>query len=231
MFRKKKLTTANDSPRIDNKTPHSHINPEQLNDDRPIQNGNLTKQSLDKQPIHVDNNYNTMQDVNKDKCQIDANLVTNTNRKSPDQRRRNTIVDDGSRKVDNMYATYPSKHQVCDRRSSSSSKTPEMECRQERRRQSLKSDYQERDVAASVSGDDVSMSSCHRRVSVPSNRTTPKKKSECGTHVVAKSELWDTGSQHRCQKNHQKVSRVSISQDEGISNGCFINNSIYVIYQ
>lgn len=56
---------------------------------------------------------------------------------------------------------------------------------------------------------------CHRRVSVPSNRisTTPKKKPECGTHVVAKSELWDTGSQHRCSKSHQK-SRVSISQDE-----------------
>ncbi|KAJ8917294.1 hypothetical protein NQ315_002312 [Exocentrus adspersus] len=54
---------------------------------------------------------------------------------------------------------------------------------------------------------------CLRRVSVPSNRTTPKKKPECGTHVVAKSELWDTGTQHRCAKSHQK-SRVSIPQDE-----------------
>lgn len=56
-----------------------------------------------------------------------------------------------------------------------------------------------------------------RRVSIPSNRTTPKKKPDCGTHVVAKSELWDTGNQHRCLKSHQKNSRVSISQEEGMT--------------
>ncbi|XP_019875177.2 gamma-aminobutyric acid type B receptor subunit 2 isoform X2 [Aethina tumida] len=61
---------------------------------------------------------------------------------------------------------------------------------------------------------DVEDDSCHRRVSITSNRTTPKKKPECGTHVVAKSELWDTGSQHRCPKSHQKSNRVSISQEE-----------------
>lgn len=54
-----------------------------------------------------------------------------------------------------------------------------------------------------------------RRVSIPNNKTTPKKKAECGTHVVAKSELWDTGTQHRCMKSHQKSSRVSITQEEG----------------
>uniref|UniRef100_A0A6P7FDM5 Gamma-aminobutyric acid type B receptor subunit 2 isoform X1 n=1 Tax=Diabrotica virgifera virgifera TaxID=50390 RepID=A0A6P7FDM5_DIAVI len=54
---------------------------------------------------------------------------------------------------------------------------------------------------------------CHK-TAVPSNRTTPKKKPEYGTHVVSKSELWDTGSQHRCMKSHQKNSRVSISQEE-----------------
>lgn len=54
-----------------------------------------------------------------------------------------------------------------------------------------------------------------RRVSIPSARTTPKKKPDCGTHVVAKSELWDTGNQHRCMKSHQKSSRVSIPQEEG----------------
>jgi hypothetical protein len=72
----------------------------------------------------------------------------------------------------------------------------------ERRRTSMKAEIPEHDEV------------CHRRVSVPSNRTTPKKKTECGTHVVAKSELWDTGSQHRCAKAHQKTSRVSISQEE-----------------
>ncbi|RZC34862.1 7tm 3 and/or ANF receptor domain containing protein [Asbolus verrucosus] len=72
----------------------------------------------------------------------------------------------------------------------------------EKRRMSMKADIPEHDEI------------CHRRVSVPSNRTTPKKKPDCGTHVVAKSELWDTGSQHRCAKAHQKGGRVSISQDE-----------------
>lgn len=56
---------------------------------------------------------------------------------------------------------------------------------------------------------------CPRRVSVPNaGRTTPKKKGECGTHVVTKSELWDTGNQHRCQKSHQKPQKVNIPDNE-----------------
>ncbi|XP_017778907.1 PREDICTED: gamma-aminobutyric acid type B receptor subunit 2 [Nicrophorus vespilloides] len=54
-----------------------------------------------------------------------------------------------------------------------------------------------------------------RRVSVPGQpqpqQRTPKRKPDHGTHVVAKSELWDTGNQHRCSK---RSSRVSISTDE-----------------
>lgn len=57
--------------------------------------------------------------------------------------------------------------------------------------------------------------SCHRRVSVSAAKTTPKKKAEYGTHVVSKSELWDTGSQHRCTKTHQKNTRVGINQEDG----------------
>lgn len=57
-------------------------------------------------------------------------------------------------------------------------------------------------------------SACYKSA-VPNNRSTPKKKPDYGTHVVSKSELWDTGSQHRCMKSHQKSSRVSISQEEG----------------
>lgn len=72
----------------------------------------------------------------------------------------------------------------------------------ERRRTSLKGEIPEEPV-------------CYRRVSISGSRTTPKKKVECGTHVVSKSELWDTGSQHRCSKSHQNKSRVSISQEEG----------------
>lgn len=49
---------------------------------------------------------------------------------------------------------------------------------------------------------------------IPNIRTTPKKKTDYGTHVVTKSELWDTGSQHRCMKSHQKSSRVSIPQED-----------------
>ncbi|KAK9753076.1 Receptor family ligand binding region [Popillia japonica] len=74
---------------------------------------------------------------------------------------------------------------------------------QAKRRCSLKNDGHEHEEGT-----------CHRRVSVPVNRATPKKKSECGTHVVAKSELWDTGSQHRCPKVHQKSSRTSVNQEE-----------------
>ncbi|XP_045467345.1 gamma-aminobutyric acid type B receptor subunit 2 [Harmonia axyridis] len=54
---------------------------------------------------------------------------------------------------------------------------------------------------------------CTRRVSIPNARGTPKKKTDCGTHVVAKSELWDTGNQHRCSKIHQKPLKI-IPQDE-----------------
>ncbi|XP_025832436.1 gamma-aminobutyric acid type B receptor subunit 2 [Agrilus planipennis] len=53
-----------------------------------------------------------------------------------------------------------------------------------------------------------------RRVSIPSTKTTPKKKIEGGQHVVAKSELWDTGTQHRCNRLHQKSPRVSVSSQE-----------------
>ncbi|XP_074026601.1 gamma-aminobutyric acid type B receptor subunit 2 isoform X2 [Leptinotarsa decemlineata] len=52
------------------------------------------------------------------------------------------------------------------------------------------------------------------KISAPNNKITPKRRQEFGTHVVAKSELWNTGNQHRCMKSHQKSSRVSISQEE-----------------
>lgn len=71
----------------------------------------------------------------------------------------------------------------------------------------------------SLKGTEIAEESvCYRRVSISGNRTTPKKKADCGTHVVSKSELWDTGSQHRCSKSHQNKSRVSISQEEGNAN-------------
>lgn len=75
----------------------------------------------------------------------------------------------------------------------------------------------------SLKGDIVEESACYRRVSVSGSRTTPKKKVECGTHVVSKSELWDTGSQHRCSKGHQNKSRVSISQEEGLLDAALVN--------
>lgn len=134
-----------------------------------------------------------MNDLNKEKCQSEV-------------RKPCKMVEET--KVPDIYATYPNKTTSSYERRFS--RTPEMELKQEKRRQSLKNEERA----------DPEEASCHRsvsarRVSVPSNRTTPKKKSECGTHVVAKSELWDTGNQHRCPKSHQKTSRVSISQEEG----------------
>ncbi|XP_066144261.1 gamma-aminobutyric acid type B receptor subunit 2 isoform X2 [Euwallacea fornicatus] len=80
---------------------------------------------------------------------------------------------------------------------------------QEKRRSSIKTSSNILDEEA------MKEITCHRRTSMQSTaRTTPKKKPECGTHIVAKSELWDTGGQHRCQKAHQKSSRVSISQHD-----------------
>lgn len=84
------------------------------------------------------------------------------------------------------------------------------------RRCSLKSTPQhEKHPVQEVTG---SSTTCGRRMS------TPKRKPDHGTHVVAKSELWDTGNQHthththslcRCSsKSHQRASRVSISTDE-----------------
>lgn len=86
-----------------------------------------------------------------------------------------------------------------------SSKTPEPQSTEKRRIsvRSLTVDQQEGSV-------------CTRRVSVPANKVTPKKKCESAQqHVVSKSELWDTGSQHRCNKAHQKSSRISLPQEEG----------------
>lgn len=67
-------------------------------------------------------------------------------------------------------------------------------------------------------GGDKNESYCHRRVSVPANPNltlpTRSKRSnnDFSGHMVAKSELWDTGNQHRCSKGHQK--RVSVPQKE-----------------
>lgn len=80
----------------------------------------------------------------------------------------------------------------------------------------------------SLKGEIAEESACYRRVSISGSRATPKKKVECGTHVVSKSELWDTGSQHRCSKIHQNKSRVSISQEEGLSSTISVLVNFYI---
>lgn len=62
---------------------------------------------------------------------------------------------------------------------------------------------------------------CHRRVSVPSNLMVKKKDGQ--QHVVAKSELWDTGSQHRCVKSHQKIRDDVCMEDEDDRNDGFVH--------
>lgn len=170
-------------------------------DNKYLQNGNVAKQVVEKP--NVDNNYNSMKDYTPEKLQNGQSLP----RKSPEVNRNvdtkmeiEKTREETPKKVDPQNNV--NKTPTIDRRMSKTSDTDS--CRIDKRRQSLKSDQHESEESV-----------CHRRVSVPSSRTTPKKKSECGTHVVAKSELWDTGSQHRCSKSHQKASRVSISQDEG----------------
>lgn len=69
---------------------------------------------------------------------------------------------------------------------------------------------------------------CHRRVSVPTNNLACRgaqqagKKIDFSGHVVSKSELWDTGNQHRCaaaQKHKAKVNIVSQPDVTQISKG------------
>lgn len=69
---------------------------------------------------------------------------------------------------------------------------------------------------------------CHRRVSMPVNnkQQIPKevqrqkdfkpKKLDFSGHVVAKSELWDTGNQHRCSQKH-KITRVNIASQPDVT--------------
>ncbi|KAK5637996.1 hypothetical protein RI129_012291 [Pyrocoelia pectoralis] len=73
--------------------------------------------------------------------------------------------------------------------------------------------YSDKRRASMRTDDHSDTTTSNRRLSIPVNRT-PKKKTEGGQHVVAKSELWDTGSQHRCNKVHQKNSRVVAVQQE-----------------
>lgn len=125
--------------------------------------------------------------------------VDSFNKPNLDNNCNNMVVNDYSQAKPENVEVIPRSPQNQERRVSKTAQ----EIVTERRRTSLK--------GAEI----VEESACYRRVSISGSRSTPKKKAECGTHVVSKSELWDTGSQHRCSKSHQNKSRVSISQEEG----------------
>lgn len=187
-LRKKKLHLNEASPKHDKNTHLPKVEPVENDMKHKVINGNVNKVNCESIP--VDSNYNSVKDV----------------RTEYEERKHETAVHQS------QLPETPKKQEECKR--IANNKTPTHERRASRvdgdcvsekqRRMSMRTEISEPDEAIV----------CHRRVSMGGNRT-PKKKSECGTHVVAKSELWDTGNQHRCMKTHQKSSRVSISQDEG----------------
>ncbi|XP_050310486.1 gamma-aminobutyric acid type B receptor subunit 2 isoform X2 [Anthonomus grandis grandis] len=172
---------------------------------QPIQqqlNGTLNKPNppkVDTIPLKLDNNYNSVKEPNK---------VVSIAEQIEIQRCETQLKPFPSEQVESRDSTLKRQERKTPTHERRLSRTPgvvdSIEV-QEKRRSSIK-------TPGNITEQEVS---CHRRTSTQSNnRGTPKKKPECGTHVVAKSELWDTGSQHRCQKSHQKTNRVSIPQQD-----------------
>lgn len=166
-----------------------------------IQNGNITKDGKDvqcaKHSTSESNHGSTKEISSRERISSETHRVPSTTKQDSTESSRNVPTSEH-----HNTKRFESPTTTAERRKS---RTPDPQHHPDKRRASMKSD--------SIDQQDASV--CGRRVSVPTNRTTPKKKIEGGQHVVAKSELWDTGSQHRCPKSHPKSNRISISQDEG----------------
>ncbi|KAF5290089.1 hypothetical protein FQA39_LY14870 [Lamprigera yunnana] len=124
-----------------------------------------------------------------------GNLVETQCQKLENSLKENQVI------TEDEFDSFPSVEKITHKAASDSGRTEAHYT--DKRRPSMRSET-----------DQIETTLCSRRLSTPVNRMTPKKKIEGGQHVVAKSELWDTGSQHRCNKGHQKNSRMIIPQDE-----------------
>lgn len=216
-FRKKKATFS-ESPKADRLVPslatksqHSFEVPEI--DPKVVQNGSITKQPDEKKPVPTE--PPKTEPIPKPETPKTDTVLPNSipepeikpaprkqDIKTPEKIEKPIHKDDEPKPIQNTkLATIPDKKIL-----KTADSFPQEHYTQ-KRRSSMKSD-----------GSDKNESYCHRRVSVPSNPnlTLPTRgrrgNNDFSGHMVAKSELWDTGNQHRCSKAHQK--RVSVSQPE-----------------
>ncbi|KAL3272277.1 hypothetical protein HHI36_022757 [Cryptolaemus montrouzieri] len=192
---KKRKSTIQESPRHTSPVMNNNISTKapEPEHEKITQNGNISKQS----PANI---VVKPQPINPSKTEnIDANTT-----KEPiceEIENKENIIQEKVKKTELMCKT-PTKTATLERRMS---RVNEIDNGMSgKRRCSMKNEVVEYDEDSSV---------YTRRVSIPNAKATPKKKPDCGTHVVAKSELWDTGNQHRCSKIHQKPLKM-ISQDE-----------------
>ncbi|XP_044763812.1 gamma-aminobutyric acid type B receptor subunit 2 isoform X1 [Coccinella septempunctata] len=189
---KKRKPTIQESPKHNTPITNNNVqsNPVELETEKITQNGNIAKQ-------------------------VATNIVVKSEYQNPDPKEvnctKNPILEEMENKENILQERVKRIEVAC----KTPTKTPTHERKisrvseidteiNEKRRCSMKNEGTEYNEDST---------GCPRRVSIPNARGTPKKKPDCGTHVVAKSELWDTGNQHRCSKIHQKPLKM-ISQDE-----------------
>ncbi|XP_060533297.1 gamma-aminobutyric acid type B receptor subunit 2 isoform X2 [Cylas formicarius] len=189
------------------KKPQNSPKAKKYDDSQPKQvNGAITTTyasavNLKLENVKVDSNYNSVKELN---------VVALSEMQKCEAQMPPSIEEPELKDIKEIKETTPRKHER---------KTPTHERRPSRTIDSIELHDKRRlsiaKVASEVLEENVNELACSRRTSIPNSRTTtPKKKPDCGTHVVAKSELWDTGSQHRCAKSHQKSSRVSLPQQD-----------------
>ncbi|XP_076255856.1 gamma-aminobutyric acid type B receptor subunit 2 isoform X1 [Rhynchophorus ferrugineus] len=222
--KKKKLPpTTETSPKKSHNSPKITKSNEDLNISR--QNQSKSTQQINGSVGRTSNNVKVEFSIKSDNVPKDVNIKVDSNFNSLKDNKTSDVLKVETQKRDSQVKQIPKeKERECEhegtpkRQEEKQRKTPTHERKpskaaiavdsieiQERRRGSIKNN------ATDDAGKEVT---CSRRANMQNSRGTPKKKTECGTHVVAKSELWDTGSQHRCQKAHQKSSRVSIVQQD-----------------
>ncbi|XP_030763636.1 gamma-aminobutyric acid type B receptor subunit 2 isoform X2 [Sitophilus oryzae] len=160
---------------------------------------NVQKESF----VKVDNNFNSLKNNNKTSHDAGEKMEI---KKSEMQTKKTAKCDEEEIENNVPVIKKDEKHKKTpthERTPSKSIATRSIET-DEKRKENISS--------KNIEDDDIKGIACSQATTQNVRTTTPQKKNECGTHVVAKSELWNTGSQHRCPKAHQKNSRVSIMQ-------------------
>ncbi|KAK9876297.1 hypothetical protein WA026_012595 [Henosepilachna vigintioctopunctata] len=190
---KKKKAVIQESPKHSSQTSDNNNSSKTAEPEleKITQNGSISNQS----------NVNEFTKPEKQNNIENLNMTITKETIAEEKEKNKENILDNMKRVDHVSKT-PTKTPLHDRKISRVGETENTS--NEKRRCSMKNENIEYNEDSAI---------CPRRVSIPNTKGTPKRKTECGTHVVAKSELWDTGNQHRCTKIHQKPLKT-ISQDE-----------------